>query len=151
MKFLKYALRHKKLKDLLLYEASSNEGSEDCNSISYTLSVDNLSTNSNSWWVVDTPEQAEYVRLNSTKWYNADYDTPEHNFEPDELEVVEIEYSIDIKPKEVKIPTVEEFIAIKYKKDEIGHYNYLMEMIKEGEKIYISWYDYKMLFMKENL
>lgn len=82
---IRYVLRNKKTGKLLKYVIQANP--EDCEgtSLSYTISEygDDI-------WHVDTPEQAEWVRLNHTKWYNAVKETPSHchNYDPDDYEVV---------------------------------------------------------------
>lgn len=89
----KYGLRDKKTGEILSVWVSGDEdGGTEYHLDSY----------SNGMWLVDRPEQAEYVRNFSTEWYNAGYDTPRHEFKAEELEVAEIE--MDIKTINVKLP-----------------------------------------------
>ena len=82
MKLTKYALLHKKTKTLLGFYTSSNNG-EFCTDVEYSLVYDEENI-----WLVDSFEKADYVKNNSTEWYNANYNTPSHSYHFDELEVV---------------------------------------------------------------
>ena len=137
-KVKKYGLRVKKTGELLKFITVSNDGADFCDSVSYYLDVDGESE-----WLVDTPENAEYVRNVSTEWYNAGYETPKHShdFDPDELEVVEVEIITSINKIDVKIPTMEEYLEKKYKESDPRHYEYCMNHLKDGNLMYYSLYD----------
>lgn len=126
---IKYGLRSKKTKKILGYREESNDGCDFCQSISTYLDEVN-----DRMWLVDLPENAEFVRQCSTSWYNAGYDTPSHEYDAEELEVVEVKIVTEIKPKTVKIPTIEEYLAIKYKKSDPEHYEFCMKELKENPK-----------------
>jgi len=137
MKTTKYGLRSKKSGKLIGFSTEGN--SEDCEGVSVTYS---LLENAVSPWLVDFPEHAEYVRLNSTDWYNADYKTPINPYESDELEVVRVEQIIE--PVKVKIPTAEEYLKLSYLNKDLKyydpkHYEYCMKNISRMA-IY-SFYD----------
>jgi hypothetical protein len=134
----KYALRQKSTGELVGFTISSNEGGDFCNGEQYILEV-----GEEKLWLVDDPQQAEWVRLNSTDWYNAGYDTPTHYFdEPDDFEVVAIDIPINTKPVEVSIPTPYDFFKAKYAKKEPKHWEYLQERLKTEDLRY-EWYDLK--------
>lgn len=77
------------------FSTSSNDGNEFCNSVNYILEE-----NRGYWdygvWLVNSYEQAEYVRNNATEWYNSGYDTPSHNFEANDLRVVEVKLVVNL-------------------------------------------------------
>jgi hypothetical protein len=132
MKTIKYGLRDKKTGKLMGFYTRANP--EDCEGVSVTY---NLSKNGETAWLVGTPEHAEYVRLNSTEWYNAGYETPENEYDPNELEVVKVEQTIEVNPVEVKIPTIEEYMKLRYLRKDLKHYNpahykYCMKALKDS-------------------
>jgi len=92
-----------------------------------------LDTSSKELWFVDTAENAEWVRQNSTEWYNAGHDTPTHDFKPNELEVVEINVTIKAEPVDIKIPTTYEFFEARYAKENPGHWEYLKKLMIEAK------------------
>ena len=132
MEKILYALRLKLTGKLLTFSASSNEGGDFCNDTE--ISLDDFS--SNPVWYASTPEQAEYVRNFSTPWYNAGMETPNHNFDADELEVVKIVQIEEITPVEIKIPTVKEWIELRYRKTEPAHADYLQKQDMESYSLY---------------
>ena len=85
-KIVKYGLRLVKNGEFVSFSAIS-ASLDGGSSVAFFLEsyLDNMI------WMVDSEEKAEFVRLNSSPWYNADYDTPRHKFKPHELEVVKIE------------------------------------------------------------
>lgn len=131
----KYGLRQKSTGQLVGYEISSNEGGDFCGEFQYILEVGD-----ERLWLVDDPQQAEFVRLNSTEWYNAGYDTPTHHFKADDFEVVVINVAVSAKSVEVSIPTPYEFFKAKYAKEDPEHWEYVKEMIEKDRARY-SWYD----------
>jgi len=134
----KYGLRHKKTSEIVTYNVTSNAGCDSCGDTTTTLGLGI----SDQMWVVDTPRHAEWVRLNSTEWYNADYDTPvTRDLEPKELEVVQIDVVIKVEKVDIKIPTMLELFEARYAKSDPGHFEYLKKLIEEGEIKGYSYYD----------
>ena len=88
MNITKYGLLHKKSNTLLGFYTTSN-GDGECVDVEY-----NLSYNEENIWLVDTYDQAEFVRNNSTAWYNADYLTPQHSYRFEELSVVKLNIEV---------------------------------------------------------
>lgn len=72
-------------------------------------------------WIVEDALTAAWVRENSTEWYNAGYETPTNEYDPEELEVVEIE--LVVKPKKQTIPTWEEYVQRKYNNPKLKSYD----------------------------
>lgn len=130
----KYGLRFKKTGKLLGMSFSSNAGGDFCGDVEVSLR-----DGGSCFWLVNTPEHAEYVRLNSTKWYNAGFESPSHRFKPEELEVVRVE--AEVQSIQVSIPTPEEFFIQKYGETEPKHLEMLLHQKEEGEKIQYSIYD----------
>ncbi len=87
---IRYGLLHLKTKQLLGFYTVSSDGADDCVSVQYIL---DQYENRDKLWIVRSRELAEAVRLNSTAWYNASYETPSHAFTADELKVVEVTIS----------------------------------------------------------
>ncbi len=139
---IKYALRNKKTGELVGYYTDSNEGSQDCVGIRHILSLGSLKKT----WYADSPEHAEFVRLNDTNWYNASYETPSHgtNIVPQNLEVVELTINIETEPCKVKLPSPLEYYEWLYgkggKHENIPHLDYLKEVMK-NQRLSLSWYD----------
>ena len=125
----KYGLRHKKSNIILGVSLQSNDGQSFCVSTTTTLN-----DYSEDMWLVDTPINAEYVRQFSTEWYNACHETPSHSFKPEELEIIKIEITTIEEKIEVKIPTFEKFLEIKYKDKEPQHYEYIMSQLNSNDK-----------------
>lgn len=134
----KYGLYHKKENRLLTYDIEYH-GRDFSTSTIVTLNIDESNV---SIWLVDDEIKAEYARHFSTPWYNSSIDTPSHDFKPEELITVKVEITQKIKPVDVKIPTVEEFIKEKYDNPrDRFHYNDLLERIKKDPSIQYSYYD----------
>lgn len=81
-----YGLRLKNSVELLSFMASANPDAEELFAISVEFS---LEAPDDTVWLVDSWEKANRARM-PTEWYNASYFTPNHTFNPDELEVVEV-------------------------------------------------------------
>jgi hypothetical protein len=130
----KYGLRGKKSGRMVGFSESSNgDDAEFCNETTVTLSIDEPSI-----WLVDDPQQAEWVRCNTTGWYNSDYATPNHNFKPDELETVKIH--IDAEPIDVELPSILEVYEEIYK-SEPKTLEQTKKLIKSGHYTSYSWND----------
>jgi hypothetical protein len=90
----KYAIR-KKGKDFpITYSTSSNEGGYACVSVSHYLSTDNCESVGELVWYSDTKERATRVLNQSTADYNAGYETPNHDLDPKDYEVVQVMMTI---------------------------------------------------------
>ena len=90
LKIIKYGLIHKETNKILTYSSTNNDGVEFSVSDSYELSTfeyDNI-------WMVDEKKIAEKAKK-PTKWYNADYESPSHEFNDKELKVVKIKLVIE--------------------------------------------------------
>jgi len=128
----KYGLRNKKTDKLLGVTAHSNGDAELCVGSEYTLEeVDNENI-----WLVDSAMHAQWVLEHPTAWYNAGYDTPNHDLDPSEFEVVEVE--MKLTPVEVKMPTYKEVAKWKSKGKQ-KDYDFYMYQKKEGS--HFSLYD----------
>jgi hypothetical protein len=147
----KYGLRQKSSGKIVGFSTNSNEGADCCVSTAYQLDV-----YTPTMWLVDDAVDAEYVRLNSTVWYNADYDTPENPYNPDDLEVVKITISVEMEV--VKIPTFEEYMQERYNTPgsrhyDPGHYKMVMdkhtECAKRGKGMSYSVYDLHVLLREK--
>ena len=130
-----YGLRHIKSGKTLSFSTVSNAGSGFCGETSTYLSV-----GGDRDWVVESLANAEYVRNYSTEWYNAGYDTPSHEFDSEELEVVEITISVQAVAG-AKVPTIEEYLKVRYKEDNPGHYEYCMSLLHGHDKLSYSLYE----------
>ena len=127
---MKYGLMHVPSGEMVGYRTISN-GNGDCVDIQYILDL----SEKDRLWLVDDPEHAEYVRLHSTEWYNADYETPKHfpSCKSEELKVVKM-VSIESEDVAVSIPTFPEFIKLNYD-DQPDHRDYVLsEWEQAGEK-----------------
>jgi len=134
----KYGLRNKKSKKIVGYIISSTD-----DGVEGVSEIHTLSDEDENMWLVDDPKHAEWVRLNSTAWFNALYDTPDHKFEADDYEVVEVVIIQTVKPVKVKIPTQLEMLELKYSKKEPAHFKHLKKLINKGEEVYGTLWDYK--------
>ena len=85
--------------------------------------------------MVDNAIQADWVRQNPTEWFNADFGTPSHSYEPDELEVVEVQIKVQVTIDSVdtRAPTPYEYFKMKYEKKEPAHWKYLQELMSIDE------------------
>lgn len=97
---VKYGLRCKKTGKILTYDMESNAGGSNCCGIMFRLSEDTDSPT----WLLDDPEEVDWVRRHSTEWYNAGYETPKHKFEPGELEVVKVATTTEIEKFNQNLP-----------------------------------------------
>jgi len=147
---VKYGLRLKKSGQILGYYNTSNQGSDFCGETSTRLS----DLDGYPMWLVDKAYIAAYVRQFSTEWYNAGYETPQHSYEPEELELTVVKMITRTRPLIVKIPTVEEYFRIRYgegsKHKNLEHLEMVLKDIKEHPDISYSLYDLKEL-MREGL
>ena len=128
---MKYGLMHVPSGEMVGYRTISN-GNGDCVDIQYILDL----SEKDRLWLVDDPEHAEYVRLHSTEWYNAEYDSPNHspNCKPEELKVVKYMVSIESEDVEVSIPTFPEYIKLNYADQPDHRDDVLSEWEQAGEK-----------------
>lgn len=132
----KYGLRVKKTGRILTFYTINNEGRDFCGDVTYKLS----DSKNDNMWLVDDPYTAEYVRNYSTEWYNAGHSTPVNdNYEPDELEVVKVK--VETLPVEVSVPSMKEYLELKYKKSEPDYYRYMMDEIKSHDDYKYTLYD----------
>jgi hypothetical protein len=129
-----YGLRHIETGKLLGVNISSNHGSEFCGE--YTVKLDHYNDVDQTIWYVGELYNAEYVRQYSTEWYNSNEQTPGHSYEPEELEVVEIQREIITIPHTVEIPSFLEYMRLEYEDRDPGHYKYIKE---EYEKSPLSF------------
>jgi hypothetical protein len=138
-----YGLLHKKSGHLVGVTTESGDG---CDGVSVIHTLDH---DSNLKWIVDKIT-ASYVRMFSTEWYNARYDTPINPYEPEELDVVLIEVNAIVEDS-VNVPTKEEYLNMRYntkgrKYYDPCHYQYVMSEIKKyGRSFGYSLYDLKLL------
>jgi hypothetical protein len=87
---VRYGLRHIESGNLCGFITTANCEGDFCNEISHELTW----ITGDEIWLVSERSEAEYARTHNTEWFNAGYMTPENPYNPDELEVVEIELSI---------------------------------------------------------
>ncbi len=124
MKITKYGIMFNS--KILGFATSENSGGE-CVSVSYELD-----DNSGNMWLVDTPEHAEWVRQNTTPWYNAEYDSPKNSYVGKNTKVIKFE--TEISNVEVKIPSFKEVMLFL---DKIGNENghsYFIDNPKHEQK-----------------
>lgn len=144
-----YALRHIKSGKLLSAQRSSNDGSDFCND--QTVKLEEPYGDVGEWdpdtWYIDTVLNAEYVRNFSTEWYNSGDRTPQHHFEPEDLEVVQVERIVKTVKVKSKVPTFEEYMELRYRKKEPGHCDYVLKEYRANPDRYshYSLYDLMML------
>ncbi len=136
---VKYGLLYKG--KLLGFSCHSNYDVEFCNETSISLSdySDNI-------WLVDSAEQAEWVRLHSTPWYNADYQHPGNKYKPKDLKLVEV--TLSIAPIHVSLPSETTVIEKVYTdKNELAE---VKLQLKRGAKLgYHTYNSYFELIKKE--
>lgn len=103
MTTVKYGLRLKSTGEVLKcdMEPVSNEAE-------FSVSIiHRLTTCGGYEWLVDTFEEAEYVMITKTPDYNAVYDTPTHNYSPEQLEIVKVTTTVEVEtvsePKIIKV------------------------------------------------
>lgn len=148
-----YALRHIKSENLLSMRVSSNGNAEFCNDHTVRLEIpynDIYEWNPDTWYI-DTAYNAEYVRQFSTEWYNSSERTPNHTFEPEELEVVQVERIVKTLKVKAKIPTFEEYLEIKYRDKEPEHCDYILGEYKKHPDSFRAGYSlYDLMMLIEN-
>jgi len=125
-----YALRHIESKRLLAESITSNAGSDFCGDT--TVRLYKSCADDADIWYIDDVYNAEYVRQFSTEWFNASERTPKHDFEPEELEVVEITREIETTPISVAVPTFMEYMRLQYAKKEPDHLKYIEKEYKNS-------------------
>lgn len=142
MKTSKYGLQNIKTGKLIGYTITSNGDGGYCGDTTVKLceTEDNM-------WLVDTAVNAEYVRNFSTPWYNSSEKAPEHNLKPKEWKVVEVVIKVEATPVEVRIPTLEEYVTIRYEKTDPGHLSILLKSIKSGALERYDWNGLMELFL----
>lgn len=124
---VKYGLFHIPTNKLIGYHTDSNADGEFCVETQYILSKyeDNV-------WLVDDEVTASWVRTHSTKWYNADFETPSHDFDPNELKVVKVIQIMEIQDCDYKLPDDLELFRLKYEQREPNHYKYTIQHMKDN-------------------
>jgi len=140
---VEYALRHKESGKLLTYNVSSNGDAEFCGDT--TVELDHYQDE--PIWYIDKAYNAEYVRQYSTEWYNSGMSCPKHSYDSKELEVVKVTKIISAERVDIRIPTVMEFFAIQYAKEEPAYNAYLQNLYKTQEMKY-SFHELSYLISK---
>ena len=129
---VKYSLREISTGKLLTYSTTNNSDGHCCVSESYKLN-----TYEDLVWEVDDLETATFVKNVSTSWYNAGYESPQHDFEPEELEIVQVTKTVNVfTARSDKYPTLREFLTWKASKrreeGNISDAKYFEYTVKEG-------------------
>lgn len=124
-----YALHHIKKGTLLRIEIESNKGRDFCGP--QTVRLNNHGFEDQPVWYIDELYNAEYVRQNSTEWYNSNERCPDHPFEADELQVIKVKRVETLTPVKVKIPTFMELMEIKYKDKNPRHLESIREDVEK--------------------
>ena len=88
----KYGLMEKSTGKLLTYYYSHNDNAEFCVDDTYKLTSNTIGDNI---WMVDHKKIANLAKI-STPWFNADYESPNHDFKEEDLQVVKITLSIEV-------------------------------------------------------
>ena len=88
----KYGLRHIPTKTLLAIHVLAHDEDAPIDK-SYSLELQDKDS-SDQLWLVDSKEQADFARRNSQHHISSSYVSPEHNFKPSDLEVVEIQMNV---------------------------------------------------------
>lgn len=81
-----FALQHKETKKLAGFSANSNDGSDFCSAVEFSIEKGEHTKNV---WVVDSRDVAEHAANNSPEWYNAGFKTPTNEY-IGEWDVVEL-------------------------------------------------------------
>lgn len=133
---INFGLRNKKTGKLLGYEVKSNgNDAEFCNE-----STVYLEENDGNIWTCDSPKHAEYVRQFSTEWYNSSIRSPVNNYDAEDLEIVKFE-TVITPVKDVKIPTMREYLTRKYSKSDPKHLKYMLTLLDKNGVGHYSLYD----------
>ena len=103
-----FGLRNIKTNTLVGVSTRSNEGGEFCGDVQYLLDL-----SGDTPWIVEDALTAAWVRENSTEWYNAGYETPTNEYDPESMEVVAIEIHVK-KVEQPNLPTHDEYINRRY-------------------------------------
>ena len=138
MKQTKYGILCLKTNNLLKWE--SRDCGDDCGDMSGSTFHELTNDVDGSLWLVNTPEEAEYVRNFSTVYYNSDYLSPEHDFDPEQLQTVAIE--MNTSTVVVKIPDFEDFMNMRISQaedsanqtGEVANYKELIKDFKKAKK-----------------
>lgn len=147
-----YALRHKKCGKLLRMDEVANDHRDFCNET--TVRLEHFCNDEEGWhhdtWFIDSELNAEYVRQYPTPWYNSEQRTPDHHFEPEDLEVVEVCRIVSIKPIKVKIPTCLEYMRIQYSETDPDQVEYIEEEIKKGTEYPTPYHLWDLMTLVDN-
>jgi len=141
---VKYALRHKAKDKLLGFFVRHNGYNADGVSQSHYL----CDYEENVWYA-DSPGHAEYVRHVSTPWYNAGYETPGHEYDAEELEVVKLEMTVKTTVEAASIPDKHTYWKLKYgpkgMRPDVNHLASLLEQDRDRKFPPPSWYEMREL------
>lgn len=86
-KVIKFGLKLKNSENILQYNTCSLGYN-----VQYSVDTEyTLTESGDADWLIDDFNQALYVMFNNTQSYNADYYTPVNGYNPDDLEIVEVE------------------------------------------------------------
>lgn len=133
MKKTYYGLVNKKNNKTLGYYSKSNNDSDFANDVEIILS-----DNEDNRWMVESSHLAEWVRNNPTAWYNASHNTPNHNFEANDLFVIRIEVEEVISKIKVSLPSKIEVWKERAKIDK----GYLL-FLNDPDSYSIDWWQVK--------
>ena len=136
---IKYGL----MMDGALLKYTSTRNPQDCEGVDESYELGTYGED----WLVNDEITAGYVRSFSTKWYNANYETPINPYveKKNEIQVVKVEIVTTISTVEVEIPTVEEYLKAKYSRPEDrNHLEYCLEHLRRDDLMPYSLYDLRM-------
>lgn len=131
----KYGLRDKKTGKIAgFHEVSNGKKAEFCNETTTTLGLDEANV-----WLVDDPQQAEWVRCNPTKWSNSNYETPAHTFKLDNLETIKIHMIVETI--DVELPSIIEVYEKIYQSNP-SDWKRIKNLIESGYYENYRWKDF---------
>jgi hypothetical protein len=81
-----FALYNKKEKSLVSFISSRNPEDSDGPDLSYELYIGEFSP---IWTTTSQDHAVKVLNTPGVSWYNANYENPEHNLDPNEIEVIE--------------------------------------------------------------
>lgn len=84
----------------------------------------------NGIWLVSSIQNAEFVRFNSTEYYNADYSIPINNYNYIDLEIFKIE--IELKTQEEKVQCLDSNNLLSAKFNFINEENICLYCLQKG-------------------
>ena len=118
-----YCLVSKSTNKPVLYETTPTNSTNCCGEYQTDLYTEDKWNEGLEIWKAKSINHALWVIHNSTEWYNADYEKPGHELEPNDIRIVKRKVSVNVIEENITMPDYKQMVI-----DIVGEDNYRNEL-----------------------